>query len=270
MNICVTTTFLIFSCGLLNAQENKDVFLKWEMGVQLSACEQKTPLEEMYGTSSYGWNDDFLFANHANDNSFVKHFAYGIKGLGVYHFNKNFFTRISGGFNIMSIEHSPEEYSDQNGLYLITHDASKKRIDFLSAIGLGKRISIDQFNFYSGFELPFVFYGKSSVHYFTELKDASSGTKNSSEELTGEIFGSLSMGIGNFAGFDFEFKNFSLGGEIAYLFQYCKSTSESNFQIIEIDYVSNNTTVTNTKESPHISDFGFSKIKPSIHIMYSF
>ena len=245
---------------------------KWEIGLQINTPERKSPLEEQTENSfNSTWSDE-IFLYHANSNNgTTKDKTFSVALVGNYYLKGNNFLKIKTGFSKVDIELTDKPFIESTGTYQAYDNAYKKRNDIILSPGVGRVMGIKNFKFYGGFDIPFTYYGNAHVDYFVQTNDASTGIPVSSYELSGTIFSAYSIGIGNFAGFSFLFKHFSVSGEVSYAFLYNKRLSESTFQSVAKDLQTNTiTSSAGITYHPTVSYFDISKIKGSIMLAYSF
>lgn len=250
----------------------KSKLSKWVIGIQINTPERMSPLEEQTEKSgSSTWNDEEFLYKGVSANATTKDRSFAASIIANYYLKDDVFIRCKTGVDNIDIKLLPDDYIEATGIYHYYYNAWKKRTDFIIAPGIGGKIVIKKFGFFAGFDVPFTYYGKAQTYNYYQTNDAITGVQISSSEQSGSIFKAYSIGIGNFAGFAFMFKQFSFGGEISYAFLYNKRMSESTFRIVNKDLQTNTvTSVGDVTYNPNISNFDMSKIKGSITLTYSF
>lgn len=262
--------FILFNYTINTAfsqDSTKTNLRKWGVGVQVNTVEQTQRYSNKIG--NIYWTDDIdLYINGHNSRTKDNSFAIGI--IGNYYLKNTNFLRCNIGINKINIE-VKDEYPTPWGDNAV-FNASKTQTDMHFAFGTGWKIDKGKLSFYGGFVVVAAFYGKAFVHKYVE-NQVPKGTFYNSNEVTGTIENGYSYGIGNFAGFTYNIKKISIGGEIAYSFLYSKYGGKETFYQVNIqvnppepNIVTETTPVFNNAHTL----FEMSKIKPSIYFIYHF
>src|ERR1051326_1476180 len=174
-------TFLLLLLSVFSfAQKNDTLQKKWNVGFQVNSIERSTPSEKQVtdSYSFYGWSDDLLFLNHESVHAIIKNNSSSMDLIAQRQIKCDLFLRFKIGYTQIDIIHKPEEYLDASGNYNNNFNSWKRRNDLLFSAGFGKNFQYKNFVFFSGLELPFYYYGKTTVYYFTQSNFISTGSPN--------------------------------------------------------------------------------------------
>lgn len=235
---------------------------KWDIGAEISSPEEFSSPRE----AGFLAIDNGLIYNKKDN------YAFSVGVFGSYYLKNDIFIRLRASVcNRKIIVHSDNIGDPTNVMF--SRDETHRQNSETIILGMGKNIVEQKFIRASiGFELSTTFFGKFTDDYSSNELEGFGGDPWQYHD-TYIASGGYAIRMGSFIGGQFVFrKNFSIGPEISFAFQYYNTGGNASQHLVGIDI--NNSARNYDYYSPNQSTTaegtGFSKIKAILRITYLF